>query len=213
MSVRLSDRQREVLRAIADGNVRDRRHLACGWATRRVDQRSSGRGGGLGMDVGRTVEALRRRGLAERGERIAEGPDIGEYPWKVTDAGREALKNSQGSEAMTDVPPLPIRPAMGSPEYRIWKGFRVATIHLDRDRKVSSIVAVAGRGAYETAARILDTVQVDEIAMDPADEYATELTITLPSSDVHRLASDLFATGAEIHEALTQTIDLLEGAQ
>lgn len=96
MSVRLSDRQWEVLRAIAAGNVWDRRHLACGWATRRVDQRSSGRGGGLGMDVGRTVEALRRHCMVERGERITEGPHLGEYPWRVTAAGRTALEDSRG---------------------------------------------------------------------------------------------------------------------
>jgi hypothetical protein len=47
----LSRGQLALLRAVAAGNVAWRYHRACGWAIRRRDVRSGGRGGGMGARV------------------------------------------------------------------------------------------------------------------------------------------------------------------
>lgn len=86
----LSDRQRDVLQAIAVGNVADRYHLRNGWATRRTDVTSRGRGGGMGLNVSTTAQGLAAKGLAVPG---TEDPGrlFGDRVWILTDAGRAEL--------------------------------------------------------------------------------------------------------------------------
>ena len=83
-------RRTELLTAISLGEVADRYHYRCGWATRwhtRDGRRvaSGGRGGGLGENVTAAVSALVADGLAER----ADGPrPYADHPYRLTDAGR-----------------------------------------------------------------------------------------------------------------------------
>lgn len=90
--------QAELLRAIDAGDVADRRHLAAGWATRRTDRRSGGRGGGLGANVTAAAKRLRDAGWAEPGDPVECGPRAGDRPWRLTVSGRMALANHAARE-------------------------------------------------------------------------------------------------------------------
>lgn len=83
----------ELLAAIGRGEVADRYHYRCGWATRwhllngkRIT--SSGRGGGMGRNVTAFTSVLVEAGLAAR----QDGPrPYADHPYVLTDAGREAI--------------------------------------------------------------------------------------------------------------------------
>lgn len=89
----LTASQAELLAAIGRGEVADRYHLKCGWATRWYllnGQRitSGGWGGGMGRNVTAAVADFAERGLAVR----QEGPrPYADHPYVLTSAGREAI--------------------------------------------------------------------------------------------------------------------------
>ena len=94
-----STRQAELLAAIARGEVADRFHYQCGWATRwhtrdGLPHTSGGPGGGMGENVTTTVRVLTRDGLAERADGARPYAD---RPYRLTVAGQARLSNDEGS--------------------------------------------------------------------------------------------------------------------
>lgn len=85
----LTAKQAELLAAIGRGEVADRYHYHCGWATRwyllhgrRIT--SGGRGGGMGRNVTASVRGLVERGLAVRQE---DPRPYADHPYALTEAG------------------------------------------------------------------------------------------------------------------------------
>lgn len=84
----LTSPQLELLGAVRDGHVADRYHLRGGWATRRTDVRSGGRGGGMGTNVTAATARLAAKGLAKNS---APKNRFDDWPWRLTPEGTAVL--------------------------------------------------------------------------------------------------------------------------